>query len=201
MFPRKDNRPDPAKDSQRSGPHKQEASAATAKVPGPRQGETMNENVSHQPMVAPARPISEVPSPRRADYPGMQPARAQAQENRMTVGRDIKLKGEISNCDALVVEGEVEATLEGKMLEVASGGTFNGTATVESAEIHGDYEGTLTIAGLLRIHGTGRVSGKVRYGKIEVQSGGEISGDIASVTSDKAMREKPTAPVLAAEVS
>ena len=119
----------------------------------------------------------------------------------MTVGRDIKLKGEISNCDALVVEGEVEATLDGKMLEVASGGTFNGTATVESAEIHGDYEGTLTIAGLLRIHGTGRVSGKVRYGKIEVQSGGEISGDIASVTSDKAMREKPTAPVLAAEVS
>ena len=124
----------------------------------------------------------------------------------MTVGREIKLKGEISNCDVLVVEGDVEATVDSKMLEVADGGTFNGTATVEASEIHGDFEGTLTVSGLLRIHGTGSVSGKVRYGKIEVESGGEISGDIASASSAKSGKsdkssDKTSTPVLTAEAS
>ena len=155
----------------------------------------MNETVSYQPTVAPARNLTDIPRPRRDDYPGAPSAPGQSRENRMTVGRDIKLKGEISNCDALVVEGDVEATLDGKMLEVAVGGTFNGS-TVESAEIHGTFDGTLTISGLLRIHGTGRVSGTVRYGKIEVQSGGELSGDIASATPAQGVL-----PVLAAESS
>lgn len=156
----------------------------------------MNETVSHQPTVAPSRNLADIPRSRRDDYPGAPSAPGQSRENRMTVGREIKLKGEISNCDALVVEGDVEATLEGKLLEVAVGGTFNGTATVEAAEINGEFDGTLTISGLLRIHGTGRVSGKVRYGKIEVQSGGEVSGDIASASSPRT-----STPVLAAESS
>lgn len=151
----------------------------------------MNETATNTPTVAPARNLADIPPPRRDDYPGV-PASPMAQENRMTVGRNIKLKGEISNCDALVVEGDVEATLDGKALEVAAGGTFNGTATVETAEVHGDFEGTLTVSGLLQIHSSGRISGTVRYGKIEVQSGGEVSGDIASGTADK-----PAAPVLA----
>lgn len=158
----------------------------------------MNETVSYQPTVAPARNLTDIPRPRRDDYPGSPSTNNQAAERRMTVGREIKLKGEITNCDALVVEGDVDGTLEGKMLEVAAGGTFNGTATVESSEIHGDFDGTLTVSGLLRIHGTGHVSGTVRYGKIEVEAGGEISGDIASSTSARA---KGTAPVLAAESS
>ncbi len=34
----------------------------------------------------------------------------------------------------------------------------------------------------LVIHSTGRVSGKVRYGKMLVQEGGEVSGDIGATT-------------------
>lgn len=156
----------------------------------------MNETIPYQPTVAPTRNLTDVPRPRRDDYPGALSAPGQARENRMTVGQEIKLKGEITNCDVLVVEGDVEATLDGKMLEVAAGGTYNGTATIESAEILGDFDGTLTVSGLLRVHGTGRVSGMVRYGKIEVQSGGELSGDIASAASNRV-----AAPVLAVESS
>ena len=47
---------------------------------------------------------------------------------RMTVGPGIKLKGEVSDCDTLVVEGTVEATLVSEVLEVAEGGTYNGNA-------------------------------------------------------------------------
>lgn len=158
----------------------------------------MNDSISYQPTVAPARTVTDIPRPHGDDYARKPatPGQGQAGESRMTVGPEIRLKGEISNCDILVVEGDVEATLESKVVEVAAGGTFNGTATVESAEIHGDFDGTLTVSDLLRIHGTGRVSGKVRYGKIEVQSGGEVSGDIASASSAPA-----ATPVLATESS
>lgn len=194
MFPRKGNRPDDDTTEARTGSNGQRKPENPAQQAA--RGATMNENVSYQPNVAPARNLTDIPRPQRDEYRGNGPAQARAGENRMTVGPEIKLKGEISNCDVLVVEGDVEATLEGKVVEVAAGGTFNGTATVESAEIHGDFDGTLTVSDLLRVHGTGRVSGKVRYGKIEVQAGGEVSGDIASSSAARA-----ATPVLAAESS
>ncbi|MEK9661272.1 MAG: polymer-forming cytoskeletal protein [Rhodospirillaceae bacterium] len=194
MFPRKGNRPDDATPAAQAEP-KGQGKPATGS-PQPARGATMNDSISYQPTVAPARALSDIPRPHGDEYPGKPTAPAPAGESRMTVGPEIRLKGEISNCDVLVVEGDVEATLESKVVEVAAGGTFNGTATVESAEIHGDFDGTLTVSDLLRVHGTGRVSGKVRYGKIEVQAGGEVSGDIASASS-----ARTATPVLATENS
>ncbi len=84
---------------------------------------------------------------------------------RMTVGPGIKLKGEVSDCDTLVVEGSVEATLTSEVLEVAEGGTFSGTATVTDAEVHGRFEGELTVTGVLQIRSTGHVTGTIKYGR------------------------------------
>jgi len=103
----------------------------------------------------------------------------------MTVGPGIELKGEISNCAALVVEGNVEATLDGEGLEISQRGVFNGTARVDSADIQGHFEGDLTVSGLLRIENGGSVSGKVRYGRIEVVAGGELSGEISKVIAEE----------------
>ncbi|MBM3572288.1 MAG: polymer-forming cytoskeletal protein [Alphaproteobacteria bacterium] len=103
--------------------------------------------------------------------------------SKLIVGRNIHLKGEITRCEILVVEGRVEASIEGKMVEIAESGIFNGTAEVESAEISGRFEGKLTAKKRLRILSTGRVHGTIRYGQIEIESGGEISGDIEVVNS------------------
>ena len=46
------------------------------------------------------------------------------------------------------------------------------------AEIRGRFEGTLTVRKRLFIRATGRVMGTIRYGQIEVERGGRISGDI-----------------------
>ena len=102
---------------------------------------------------------------------------------RMTVGPGIKLKGEISDCDTLAVEGTMDATLVGEVLEIAEGGQFTGTATVSEAQIHGHFEGDLTVSGVLQIRSSGHVTGTIKYGRIEVESGGEISGN---VTRDEA---------------
>jgi len=101
-------------------------------------------------------------------------------ESKLVVGPDIKLKGvEISDCDTLVVEGRVDATLDARILEIAENGVFQGTIAVDQAEIRGRFEGEITVRKQLVILGTGKVSGKVRYAKIKVEEGAELSGDLA----------------------
>ena len=105
-------------------------------------------------------------------------------EARLTVGPEIKMKGaEIIDCDTLVVEGRLEATLDTRVLQIAEHGSFNGVVSVDVAEIHGRLDGELTARKQLIVHGTARVSGKIRYQKIQVSEGAEISGEIAVIDS------------------
>ena len=110
---------------------------------------------------------------------------ADRKEAKLVVGPDIKLKGvEISDCDTLIVEGRVEATLDSRVLEITPHGVFQGTIAVDNAEIHGRFEGELTVRKQLTISGAGKVSGKIRYAKIKVEEGAELSGEISML--DKA---------------
>ncbi len=114
-----------------------------------------------------------------ASAPAAKAQGADAPESRLFVGVHIKLKGvEICDCDAVVIEGHVEATVRSTALEIARPGTLNGTADIDVAEIHGEFVGELTARTRLVVHGTGRVSGTIRYGKLVVAEGGELTGDV-----------------------
>jgi len=105
---------------------------------------------------------------------------------KLTVGPDIKLKGaEITDCDTLVVEGRVEASMDSRVIQIAESGVFVGRVGIDVAEIHGRFEGELTAHKRLVIHASGRVSGTIRYGTISIEEGGELSGDVAAITSTK----------------
>lgn len=99
--------------------------------------------------------------------------------SKLTVGPNIKLKGvEITDCDTLFVEGLVEATMDARLMEIAEPGAFKGSAEIDLAEIRGQFDGDLTVREKLVIYATGRVTGKIRYGKLVIEEGGQISGDI-----------------------
>ncbi|MFZ3223633.1 MAG: polymer-forming cytoskeletal protein [Rugosibacter sp.] len=109
---------------------------------------------------------------------------ASTKGSRLLVGPDVKLKGaEILDCDTLVVEGSVEATMDSRTICIAENGKFDGTVSVDTAEIFGTFEGDLTARNRLIIHSTGRVSGKIRYGKVVIEEGGQVFGDIQSNAS------------------
>lgn len=112
------------------------------------------------------------------------------QGSRLIVGPNIKLKGvEITDCDTLIVEGHVEATMDSRVIEIASQGTFSGTAGIDLAEIRGGFSGELTVRKCLTVHATGKVSGNIRYGKLVIEEGGEISGDVRRLSEEeKAVR-------------
>jgi cytoskeletal protein CcmA (bactofilin family) len=105
----------------------------------------------------------------------------------LTVGPNIKLKGvEITDCDTLVVEGTVEATMDSRLMQITATGAFKGAAHIDIAEIHGAFDGDLTVRDKLVISATGKVTGKVRYGKLVVEEGGQLTGDIAFGTAKPA---------------
>ena len=60
-------------------------------------------------------------------------------------------------------------------------GTLHGTAQINVAEIHGEFTGELTARTRLVVHGTGKVSGTIRYGSLIVAEGGTISGDMKQI--------------------
>ncbi len=128
----------------------------------------------------------------RTETPRPEPARPAAPEkagrssedsvSKLIVGPDIKLKGaEITDCDTLVVEGRVEAAMDSRVIQIAEHGVFVGKAGIDVAEIRGRFDGELTARKQLVIRATGRVSGKIRYGKVAIEEGGELSGDVGAL--------------------
>ena len=145
-----------------------------------------------RPSADPMRPITE---PRRADAtppiastPTPAPAAPQKREaevRKLIVGREISLAGEITSCDWLVVEGSVEANLANcRDIEISDTGVYKGSASIEQAEIRGRFDGVLNVRKRLFIHASGRVAGTVRYGQIEIERGGQISGDVQAANSE-----------------
>jgi cytoskeletal protein CcmA (bactofilin family) len=125
------------------------------------------------PKAIPPIPREEIKAPRSND----------GTRSKLIVGPDIKLKGaEITDCDTLIVEGRVEASMDSRAIQIAERGVFSGKAGIDVAEIRGCFEGELTARKQLLICATGRVSGKIRYGKLAIEEGGELSGDVAALT-------------------
>jgi cytoskeletal protein CcmA (bactofilin family) len=157
-----------------SGPLRPGAPAPQSAVPAP-------------PVLTDTAPASAppVPSTSGIDPPG----------SKLSVGANIKLKGvDISDCDVLVIEGSVEATVHSKTMQIAPPGTLKGTAVIDVAEIHGEFAGELTARTRLVVHGTGRVSGTIRYGRLIVAEGGELSGDVKRLEANGETAPSRAAP-------
>jgi cytoskeletal protein CcmA (bactofilin family) len=138
---------------------------------------TLRDTSRDQPRDTPPAPAA-APTPIAAATPSPE----EKAGSKLFVGVNIKLKGvEISNCDVLVIEGQVDATVNSKVMEISKPGTLTGTAVIDVAEIHGEFSGELTARTKLVVHGTGRVTGTVRYGKLVVAEGGMLMGELKQI--------------------
>ncbi len=124
-------------------------------------------------------PVAAAPVASAANSPVPATTPTKEGESKLTVGPNIKLKGvEITDCDTLVVEGSVEATMDSRVIQISERGAFKGSAEIDIAEIRGEFEGNLTVRQKLVIYSTGKVTGRIRYGKVVIEEGGQLSGEI-----------------------
>ncbi len=148
---------------------------------------TEKQTVSYSPEIP--RRAYDLPSAPRANSRAAAPAREQKSEHhrKLLVGHGIHLSGKIGDCEHLVVQGHVEIDItDCTHIEIAPGGTFKGSATVEEATIGGKFDGELNVTGMLRLRGTGVVTGNVHYGELIVEAGGQLKG-----TSEPTEDSKP----------
>lgn len=109
---------------------------------------------------------------------------ADSEGKRLVVGRSISLIGWIEACEELLVEGSVETDMQRcRALAVAWTGLFKGDAEVQTADIGGTFEGSLT-AEILVVRATGRIRGKVCYGEIEIERGAIVIGEMHPRSDD-----------------
>jgi len=127
---------------------------------------------------------------------GIQTAAGLESGNKLIVGYGIVLSGQILSCEQLVVEGQVEAELENSQsIEISDTGVFKGSADIENATVSGSFEGVLTVRGELTVRAGGRVEGEIRYGKLCIESGGEIIGSVEVLNSGNTSSTTPVTPL------
>ncbi|HEX2753453.1 MAG TPA: polymer-forming cytoskeletal protein [Alphaproteobacteria bacterium] len=122
------------------------------------------------------------------------------EHRRLMLGREIKLSGEITNCEHLIIEGTLSAaTLETQRLDLLETGAFTGSATVKDAIIAGRFDGKLVVTGRLSIKSTAVVKGDISYGALEIEAGSRIEASIAARPVDAVVKDQKDAPVAAVE--
>src|ERR1700732_4971141 len=98
------------------------------------------------------------------------PLKPDGESRCLSVGRGITLTGEVNSCDKLLIEGSVDAKLTNcRAIEIAEGGLFKGSTSIDEAEIRGRFEGTLTARKRLVVRATGKIVAKVSYAEIEIE--------------------------------
>ncbi len=139
-------------------------------------GATLQGSGVLSPVAAPRPSATAQPDPRP-------PAREAGERRTLVVGRGISVQGTVQDAERLVVEGTVEASMiHATELSISQGGMFKGEVEVEDAEVAGTFDGTLTARGNLVIRASGRVLGQARCRRLQVEDGGQISGQMEMLT-------------------
>lgn len=162
--------------------------------------------MSRPPFPAAPQPTAIPPGP-QAGQPGAAPAvqqqrRNPAERRTMVIGRGISVHGTIQDAERLEVQGIVEAKMiHATELAIAQGGMFRGEVEVEEAEIAGTIDGTLTARNALIVRATGRVLGTARCRRLQVEDGGQITGQIEMITDPARPAATPASAPAAGEPS
>ncbi|MBT5109893.1 MAG: polymer-forming cytoskeletal protein [Rhodospirillaceae bacterium] len=133
------------------------------------------------------------PTPRGTPkIPPYQPTSKSDSQRSALIGPGVYFEGTLDNCDEVIIDGTVKASIVAERMLVRENGDFSGTAKVGDAVILGVFDGTLSASTKLTVNATGRVSGDIGYAELEIAAGGVLTGDIS--VFDNRDEAKPHAP-------
>lgn len=119
-----------------------------------------------------------------------------ASKGNLHIGEGVTITGTIHIPGKAVVNGILNGELTADELVVGNEGKLTGKVLVKKAEIHGQTHDTLTVQDHLMLRATGRVHGRVAYGEIEIERGGQVSGTLGPVGASQTSPPSPTPPEL-----
>ncbi|MFA5901435.1 MAG: cadherin-like domain-containing protein [Hyphomicrobium sp.] len=99
----------------------------------------------------------------------------------LIIREDTYLKGEIRNAGRIEVFGYLEGDVAGDLLIVHPGGRCFGKVKVETADVRGMLQGEIFVRQLVSIRGTGELVGNVKYGKLAMEMGGQLTAEMRNI--------------------
>jgi cytoskeletal protein CcmA (bactofilin family) len=119
----------------------------------------------------------------------------QLQRVSSVVSAGLRIKGEISGNEDLLVNGIVECPiqLDETMLTVGPSGKLTANVVAREVIVFGEVKGNLVARDRIQIKKEGSVVGDLTTGRIVIEDGANFKGSIEIVrqTTDAASREKP----------
>jgi cytoskeletal protein CcmA (bactofilin family) len=108
---------------------------------------------------------------------------ADANQGLLVISEDMIIRGisELHNCRQLEIHGYVEGDVTAGAVRIHKTGKCYGNMNSETAEVLGTLQGNVTVRNLINIHSSGSVSGNVRYGKLALEAGGNLSAEVRNV--------------------
>ena len=104
-----------------------------------------------------------------------------ATNGHMTIAPGTEFTGQVRGGERVEINGSADGTIVTKVLVVGQGGRFNGSIKVDTAEVHGQLRGDVTVRHLLTIGVTGDVEGDIQYGQLALASGANLVADLRNV--------------------
>lgn len=101
--------------------------------------------------------------------------------NKVFIGEGVAAREVVLTADSVTVDGVLEGEITATNLLVNRTGTVKGRISVtKSAEIYGAVHEKLDVKGDLILRAGSRIIGTVSYGRLSIEQGASITGDIFS---------------------
>jgi cytoskeletal protein CcmA (bactofilin family) len=100
----------------------------------------------------------------------------------LIIGEGAVLKGEVKSGGRRVeIWGYVEGGVSASDVIVQEGGKLFGEVNSDTAEIRGTVQGDVRVQQLIQIKSTGHAAGKIKYGRLSMEEGGELTAHVRNI--------------------
>jgi cytoskeletal protein CcmA (bactofilin family) len=109
-----------------------------------------------------------------------------------TIGSSMTIKGDIRSNEELVVDGDVEGTLESQsVLTIGAKGKVRANIKAKEVHIYGSVRGNVDVSGKIAIREQGSLVGDIKAAGISIDDGAYFKGNIDIVRADLKAAKKP----------
>jgi cytoskeletal protein CcmA (bactofilin family) len=147
---------------------------------------------SYTPPAPPASPVQNNPELRKetSTVSSMPPARFEAEPRggAATIGKAVKVVGQIFSREDLYVDGEVEGTVEAleHKLTIGPNGTVRATVKAREVVALGTIQGNVEATDKIEIRKDAKLTGDIRTARIIIEDGAYFKGSIDIVKPEPA---------------
>ena len=121
-----------------------------------------------------------------------------------TIGTSMSIKGEIVSREELVVDGEVEGSMQSQsLLTVGPNGKVRANIKAHEVAIYGSVRGNVEVSGKLSIREQGSLIGDIKCAGISIDDGAYFKGSIDITRPEPKVTSRPvkSEPSVAAAVA